>query len=102
MLRKNPDPIVTSYVEPFKKVQTEKYFGMFVISDDTIVNVLIEKKYNLNTSSMLSISGVAEIKMCRTQIAEISVEMMSSIVSSQVVISILESALSKYDELLSE
>ena len=102
MLRKNPDPIISTYVEPFQKVQTERYFTLFVLNDDTIVNVFIAKKYSRNTSSMLSISGVAEIKMCKTQIAEISVEMISSVVSSQVIIAILESALFKYDELLSE
>ena len=105
MLRKNPDPLITNYIEPFTRIQTEKYFELFIISDDTIVNVEIEKKYSRNTSNMLSISGVAEIKMCkmcRTKIAEISVEMISSVVSSQVIISILESALCKYDELLSE
>ena len=102
MLRKNPDPLITNYIEPFTRIQTEKYFELFIISDDTIVNVEIEKKYSRNTSNMLSISGVAEIKMCKTKIAEISVEMISSVVSSQVIISILESALCKYDELLSE
>ena len=102
MLRKNTDPLVTSHMEIFTRVQTEKYFEMFVISDDTIVNVEIEKRYSANTSNMLSICGVAEIRMCRTKIAEISVEMISSVVSSQVIISILESALCKYDELLSE
>ena len=102
MLRKNPDPLITSHMEIFTRVQTEKYFEMFVISDDTSVNVIVEKKYSRNTSNMLSICGVAEIKMCKTKIAEISVEMISSVVSSQVIISILESALRKYDELLSE
>ena len=102
MLRKNTDPLITSRMEIFTRIQTEKYFELFIISDDTIVNVEIEKKYSRNTSNMLSICGVAEIKMCKTKIAEISVEMISSVVSSQVMISILESALHKYDELLSE
>ena len=102
MLRKNPDPLVTSHIEPLTRIQTEKYFELFIISDDTSVNVIIEKKYSRNTSNMLSICGVAEIRMCRTRIAEISVEMISSVVSSKVIISILESALYKYDKLLSE
>ena len=102
MLRKNPDPLITNYIEPLTRIQTEKYFELFIISDDTIVNVEIEKKYSRNTSNMMSISGVAEIKMGKTTIAEISLEMLSSVVSSQVIIAMLESALSKYDELLSE
>ena len=102
MLRKNPDPLITNYMEPFIRIQTEKYFELFVISDDTIVNVEIEKKYSRNTSNMMSISGVAEIKMGKTTIAEISLEMLSSVVSSQVIIAMLESALRKYDALLSE
>ena len=72
MLRKNTDPLVTSHMEIFTRVQTEKYFEMFIISDYTSVNVIIEKKYSRNTSNMLSICGVAEIKMCKTKIAEIS------------------------------
>ena len=102
MLRKNPDPLITNYIEPFTRIQTEKYFELYILSDDTIVNVEIEKKYSRNTSNMLSIAGRADIKMGKTQIAEISVEMISSVVSSQVMISILESALSKYDVLLLE
>ena len=102
MLRKNPDPFVANNFDTVTMLQTEKFFTMFVINDDTSVDVEIEKKYTRNTSNMFSISGTASINLYKTKIAEISIDMISSVVSSKVIIAILEDALRKYDELLSE
>ena len=102
MLRKNPSPFVSDYFDTVTMLQTEKYATMFVINDDTSVDVEIVKKYTRSTSNMFSISGTASINLYKTKIAEISVDMISSVVSSNVVITILEDAIRKYDALLSE
>ena len=102
MVTRNNDPSSVEYFNHVLCKKTEKYFNVFEINDDTYVDVLIEKTYAKNTSYMVAISGLAEIKMHKTIVAELSLEMMSSVVSSNVVISILEEAIRKYDSLLSE
>ena len=102
MVTRNNDPSSVEYFNHVLCKKTEKCFNVFEINDDTHVDVLIEKTYEKNTSYMIAIEGIAEIKMHGTIIAELSLTMMSSAVSSEVVIAILEDAIRKYDSLLSE